>query len=220
MAPASAVIIVIITNFKAMKAIPNFLSKTIKGGLFFLVPVTLIVILVGKVLLLLRPLGKYLSGIFDKEDQFVFDLAYTTSIILLIFVCFLSGLIASSALGKRFVHWLEDNIMILFPGYQYMKTMAQSATGFESGKTYPVVLVLVDGWMIAFLMDELPDNTAVVFVPGSPNPWSGDVMMFDKSEIKETSLTQKEALQFLRRTGLGVTDLKIHKKADNPANKQ
>jgi uncharacterized membrane protein len=195
-----------------MRAIPSFLSKTIKGGLFFLVPVTLVIILVGKVLLLLKPLGQFISRIIDPDDRFTFDLAYTISILMLVLVCFLSGLVAASRVGKAFVKWIENNIMILFPGYQYMKNMAQSATGFETGQNYPVVLVLVDGWMIAFLMNELPDNTAVVFVPGSPDPWSGDVMMFDKSEIKETSLTQREALSFLRRTGLGLKDLKIDKR--------
>jgi uncharacterized membrane protein len=196
----------------AMKPMMNFLSKTIKGGLFFLIPVTLIVILVGKVILLLQPLGNSLSRVFDKEDKVTFDLAYITTIILLVLICFLAGLLAASRLGQGFVGWIEKNVMVLFPGYQYMKNMAQSATGLESGQSYPVVLVLVDGWMIGFLMDELPDNTAVVFVPGSPNPWSGDVMMFDRSEIKETALTQKEALSFLRRTGLGLKELKINKK--------
>jgi uncharacterized membrane protein len=195
----------------AMKPMMNFLSKTIKGGLFFLVPVTLIVILIGKVILLLRPMGSSLSHVFDKEDKLTFDLAYITTITLLVLICFLSGLLAASRIGKGFVGWIENNVMVLFPGYQYMKNMAQSATGLESGQNYPVVLVQADGWMIGFLMDVLPDNTAVVFVPGSPNPWSGDVKMFDRSEIKETSLTQKEALSFLRRTGLGVKDLKINK---------
>jgi uncharacterized membrane protein len=195
----------------AMTPMMNFLSKTIKGGLFFLVPVTLIVILIGKVILLLRPMGSSLSHVFDKEDKLTFDLAYITTITMLVLICFLSGLLAASRMGKSFAGWIENNVMVLFPGYQYMKNMAQSATGLESGQNYPVVLVLADGWMIGFLMDVLPDNTAVVFVPGSPNPWSGDVKMFDRSEIKETSLTQKEALSFLRRTGLGVKDLKINK---------
>jgi uncharacterized membrane protein len=67
----------------------------------------------------------------------------------------------------------------------------------------------VDGWMIAFLMNKLPNDEVVVFVPGSPNPWSGNIIIFKQSEIKETSISQKEALSFLKQTGVGLKDLKI-----------
>jgi uncharacterized membrane protein len=111
-------------------------------------------------------------------------------------------MVAASAFGKAFVRWIEDNILVIVPGYQLIKNAGQAAIGLDASKNFPVVLVPVDGWMIAFLIDSLADNEIVVFVPGSPNPWSGNVLIFQKSEVKETSMTQKEALGFSNRQEL------------------
>jgi uncharacterized membrane protein len=88
-----------------------------------------------------------------------------------------------------------------------MKNTAQSMMGMET-QNYPVVLAPVDGWMFAFIIENLPDNEIVVFVPDSPSPWSGSVMVFDRKDVKPTALTQKEALSILRHTGIGLKDLK------------
>lgn len=191
-----------------MKPKWGFLNKTIKGGIFFLIPLALIIVMCGKVIELLKPTAHTISAIIDKEGKASFDLSYLIAIILLLLLCFLFGLVASSAMGKAFIKWIEENILILFPGYQLIKNASQAAYGLDASKNFPVVLAPIDGWMIAFLMDTLPDNHVVVFVPGSPNPWSGNVLIFKRDEIKETSLTQKEALAFLRQTGVGLKELK------------
>jgi len=192
-----------------MKSTFGFLNKTIKGGLFFIIPITLILFLCGKVIGYLTPTAHRISAIVDKDGKTTFDLSYLIAIVLLLLLCFVFGLVASSAMGKAFIKWIEDNILVILPGYQLMKNAGQAVTGLDASTNFPVVLVLVDGWMIAFLMSTLPDDDVVVFVPGSPSPWSGDVMIFKKAEIKETSLTQKEAIAFLRHTGVGIKDLKI-----------
>ena len=186
----------------------SFISKTIKGGIFFLVPIALIIILFGKLLDILKPLALFISKRLDPADKSTFDLSYLISIVILILLCFLFGLIANTGLSKMFVRWIEKNILAILPGYQMMKNTIQSAAGLDATKNFPVVLVLLDGWMIAFLMESLPDDEVVVYVPGSPSPWSGSVIIINRSEIRETSLTQREALQILRHTGIGLKDLK------------
>ena len=191
-----------------MKHVMNFLNKTIKGGIFFIVPITLLVILFGKVFQVLKPIAQRISGVIDQGQERVFDLSYIITIVLLFLICFIFGLAAASAFGKAFVRWIEDNILVIVPGYQLIKNAGQAAIGLDDTKNFPVVLVPVDGWMIAFLIESISNDELVVFVPGSPNPWSGNVLIFNKSEIKETSMTQKEALGFLKQTGMGLQDLK------------
>jgi uncharacterized membrane protein len=194
---------------QVMKSTFGFLNKTIKGGLFFIIPISLILLLCGKVLGFLRPVANRISAIVDKDGTGTFDLSYFITIVLLLLLCFICGVAATSGVGKAFIKWIEDNVLVILPGYQLMKNAGQVISGLDASKNFPVVLVLVDGWMIAFLMNTLPDDEVVVFVPGSPSPWSGNVMIFKKSEIRETSLTQKEAIAFLRQTGVGLNDLKI-----------
>lgn len=183
-----------------------FLTKTLKGGFFFILPFVLILILCEKALRVVSPLASRISHIVDPDDKTHFDLAYIIAILLLISFCFLCGLLANSHYGKTMVQWLERNILSMFPGYEMMKNMMQAATGLDPDNNYPVVFAPIDGWMIAFLIDTCPDGMAVVFVPGSPSPWSGDVMMFAMSDLKTTTLTQKEALSILRHTGIGLKD--------------
>lgn len=183
-----------------------FLSKTIKGGFFFILPFVLILILLEKALRIVAPLARSISRIVDPNDQTKFDLAYTIAVILLVAFCFVCGLIANSAYGKAVIRWIEKNILSMFPGYEMMKNMMQAAAGLDPDKNYPVVFAPIDGWMIAFLIDTLPDGMGVVFVPGSPSPWSGDVMMFPITDLKTTTMSQKEALTILRHTGIGLKD--------------
>lgn len=183
-----------------------FLVKTIKGGFLFVLPFVLVVILLEKAFRILTPLAGQISKLVDPEDKMTFDLAYLTSFILLLSICFVCGLFAVSKRGKALVRWIEGNVLALFPGYEMLKSNMESAVGLNPEKGYPVVLAPVDGWQIAFVVEKLPDETHVVFVPGSPSPWSGSVMMFAPSDLKTTTLTQKEALSILRHTGIGMKD--------------
>ena len=184
----------------------KFLVNTIKGGFLFLLPFVLIIFLCEKALVIITPLARKVSQWVDPEDKLTFDLAYVTAVTLLILFCFFCGLLAASRFGKSLVRWLERNVLSLFPGYEMLKSNMESAVGLNPEKDYPVVLAPVDGWQIAFVMEKLPDETNVVFVPGSPSPWDGSVMLFAPSELKSTTLTQKEALSILRHTGIGMKD--------------
>lgn len=192
-----------------MNALLNFTIKTIKGGIFFLVPIALIIILANKIIQLLRPMAKHLSMIIDPGDQLKFDLAYVLTCIFLVLLCFGFGLLASLQKGKLFIKWLEDNILVVIPGYTFMKSAGQAVVGLEEVTNYPVVFVPAGGWAIGFLIEKINENS-VVFVPGAPDPWTGRVLVFKSADIRETSMTQVDALRYLRHTGVGMTDLKLH----------
>jgi uncharacterized membrane protein len=165
-------------------------------------------LLFGKVTNFLKPTAQAISAIIDREGRITFDLSYLIALLLVLVICFLLGLMAVSGIGKSFTRWIEEHILNPVPGYRLMKNASQAAAGLDTEQQFPVVLVPVDGWMIGLQINTLPNNEVVVFVPGSPNPWSGNVIIFNASDIRQTSLTQKEALSFLRQTGAGLKDLK------------
>lgn len=94
----------------------------------------------------------------------------------------------------------------MFPAYRLMKSTFQSAAGIRENKDLPVVLVPMDGLVLGFLVDELPEGDKLVFVPGSPDPWSGNLIIYKNSQVTPTSMTQPEALRILKQTGIGETD--------------
>jgi uncharacterized membrane protein len=186
----------------------TFVTKTIKGGIFFLIPIALIVIICDKVIQFIRPAGLKISSTIDPAGDSIFNRPYLICALLLMFLCFGLGLIASSKIGDRFISWLERNVLSVLPGYLFLKSTGQAIVGLEDATTYPVVLAQTDGWVMAFLINRVDDNV-VLFIPGSPNPSSGSVMIFNSGEIIETTMTQKEAIKYLRNTGIGLKDLKI-----------
>jgi uncharacterized membrane protein len=121
--------------------------------------------------------------------------------------CFLAGTVAKLGAGKWLVNWIEEHVLTLFPGYQLMKNTMQSTAGLESDKDFPVVLVPIDGWMIAFQVDTLATGEVVVFVPSAPSTWEGNVVVFEKDQVKACTLTQKDATQIMRRLGVGSAEI-------------
>jgi len=189
-----------------MKKLLAIISQTIKGGIFFLFPIILVILFVEKAIAILEPFAKLLSEKIGL-DTGLLDTPYFLTILILILFCLLAGFIASQGIGKRMILWIENNILTLFPGYQLMKNTLQNTAGLDSENNFPVVLVPIDGWMLGFLVDELKSGEQVVFVPSAPNTWEGNVIIFDKSEIKKTDLSQKDVQKVMRQLGVKSSTL-------------
>ena len=200
-----------------MKKLLAIISQTIKGGIFFLFPIILVIVFFEKAMHLLKPL----SAAFGEKlglDSGIFESPYFLTVIFLILFCLLAGYIANQGVGKKMVLWIEDHVLTLFPGYQLMKNTLQNTAGLDSEKKFPVVLVPIDGWMLGFKVDELSSGEYVVFVPGAPNTWEGNVIIFDKSKIKETNLSQTDVQKVMRQLGVN-SNLILEKLYKTPASK-
>ena len=186
----------------------SFLNKTIKEGIFFLVPMLLVYLLIAKLYSLLTPLAENISRKLFNYHFLGIKPVYIIAILLILIVCFLIGLLALTSLGKIMLKSVEDNLLVILPGYKLIKSTSQSIVGLEDSANFPVVLAPIDGWMIAFVVEKLETGESVVFVPGSPNPWSGNVIIFTDDQLRPTSLKQKDAIRILRQTGMSFKSLK------------
>lgn len=186
----------------------NFLAQTLKGGIFFLLPLVLVIILIEKLFQILKPISIKIGEVFQIETS-VFDAPYYLTILLILLLCFLGGTFSRFGIGKRIVFWVEHNILTLFPGYQLIKNTYESKLGLDQSENFPVVLAPIDGWMFAFLMEELDENHALVFVPSSPDSWSGNMVIFEKSKLRKTSLQKADLIKINRK--LGIESLQVLK---------
>lgn len=189
-----------------MKSALSFVSNTIKGGIFFLFPIVLVILFLEKIIHILRPIATSLSKSLGLESP-SFDVPYFLALLIILIFCFIAGWVAKLGAGKWLVNWIENHILLLFPGYQLMKSTMQTNVGLDSVKEYPVVLVPIDGRMIAFHVDTLENGEIVVFVPSAPNVWEGNVILFDKNKVRTSHLTQKQAVKLIKRLGVGTKDL-------------
>jgi len=184
-----------------MKHFLNIISALIKGGIFFLLPIILLIVLLERAIHLIQPLSHQIQSFLGIENNRFFT-PFLVSLLLVLFICLIAGYIAQRGLGKRMIEWIEDHILVLFPGYKLMKTTFEQRAGIAQNHNFPVVLVPIDGWMMAFLVEELEDEKVLVFVPGSPETWSGNLIIFDKTKIKKTDLTQHEVHKIGRSLGI------------------
>ena len=63
-----------------------------------------------------------------------------------------------------------------------------------------------DSWQLVFEIERLADGKVVVFLPGSPDPWSGSVCVVSDDRVTPLDLTVNSAANLMKRLGRGATD--------------
>ena len=57
-------------------------------------------------------------------------------------------------------------------------------------------------WQIGFLMDKIDDELCSVYIPGAPNPMSGDVFFVKNERLKILDLPELSAMKIYKKLGL------------------
>ena len=135
-------------------------------------------------------------------------------IILTIFFITIVGGLSLSFLGKKFLQLIDElfkKIPILRTIYSAIGQMTDSFRN-EDGRQKSVVLVEYPRkgtWAVGFatkdntgeIKDKTKTNLVNVFVPTTPNPTSGFLLMFPKSDLIYLDMTFEEASKFIVSAG-------------------
>jgi len=197
-----------------MKSIFSFIKTTLIGGIFFIVPLFLVVVIFGKVLNVLRTLVAPIVELIPADFIGGIAVSRIISLGVLIVFCFLGGLLSKGKMATQLRVWVEENILSMIPGYTLIKGMTETATGKESEDLKEVVLVDIEEvWQIGFLMEVIDNDLAVVYIPGAPNPMSGDVVFVKRDRLKILDIPGLNALKISKRLGLdakAILEGKVH----------
>ncbi len=137
-------------------------------------------------------------------------------VLLSLILLLLTGMVATNLLGQRLVTWSEsvlDRIPLVRTIYNGSKQVMQALFATNSQAFRKVVLIQYPRkgiWSIAFHTGSPPAEVSehtgkemlTVFIPTTPNPTSGFLMMVPKSETMELSMPTEAALKFI--ISLGV----------------
>ena len=190
-----------------MKNIMSILKATFIGGILFLIPLLLLIIILEKAYTILHKATGPIIDTFPKGLFFGMAIQEITALVIIIFICFLAGIIAKTYYAKKIIQLLEENVLSLIPGYAFMKNMSENIVGIESKEDLKVILAKVnDAWQMAFLIETINETHCTVFIPDAPNPWSGSLFFIEKDRIKELDITQKEAMESIRQLGFGTDE--------------
>jgi len=141
--------------------------------------------------------------LFDFVSSYTNSPLYTIGLFILIII--ILALIGSSIerAGKSYLVSIIDRLLEKVPAigtiYSIIKKITELFKPNSKDDKKEVVLVEYpknDLWVPAYVLSKY-ENVLVLFVPTSPNPTSGYIVIVDKSKIKETTLTVAEASQFI-----------------------
>ena len=184
-------------------------------GIVVLVPIGLTIYLSK---FLINTSSKILPSQINPNYYLPFKIPGLEIIITIFFIIFV-GFISLSYLGKKFLNiidFLFKKIPLLGTFWSAIKQMSQSFK--ESGsKSKSVVLVQYprkDVWAVGFATKEntgeITNKTGRqlinVFVPTTPNPTSGFLLMFPKEDVIYLNMTFEEASKFIVSAGTTTTD--------------
>jgi uncharacterized membrane protein len=187
-----------------MKTLLQFLRTTLVGGVLFLVPVIVLVVVIGKGLVLVNRVAEPLAEHLPVPSLIGLKAPLFLAIFLLVFFSFLAGVLAKTALLRRAHDRLEKSVMSNVPGYNVMKLMGEGMLGVENEKAQPVVFIRFDGyWQLGFLAERLADGLVAVHIPNAMTPHSGDVFFVAEDRVVLTKIPAGTAIKVLRNFGHG-----------------
>lgn len=137
-------------------------------------------------------------------------------VVLSLFILIATGILATNFFGQKFMSLSErvlDKIPLVRTIYNATKQMIQALVSTNSQAFRKVLLVEYPRkgmWSVAFQTGEVTkeiDNSTenpmvTIFIPTTPNPTSGFLMIVPKEDVKELEMTTDEALKFI--ISLGV----------------
>jgi uncharacterized membrane protein len=191
------------------------LRKYIIAGLLVWLPFAATVVIIKLVVDLLDKIILLLPPEWQPETVLGFSIP-GFGIILAISILLITGMLAANLFGRRLVTFWEsilNRIPLVRSIYNSVKQI--STTLFDSnGKSFRKVVMLQypkDGiWSIGFLtnervnteLDNINKDLVAVFVPTTPNPTSGFIVLAPRNDITELDMTIEEGFKFIISMGV------------------
>ncbi len=183
----------------------GFVKTTLVGGAVFLVPVTVLALLLSKVGDVLLRLAQPLAKRLPLDTFWGVAVADVVLIALAVLACFLAGLLARVSFANRLVRKAEAGVLWRIPGYGFVKGLTDSLDKSSAAKgMLPVLIHFDDAAQLAFEVDHLPDGRRVIYLPGAPDPRAGSVMVMDADRVEPVQMTFVRATAALRALGRGL----------------
>jgi len=186
-----------------MRGIFEIIKSTIVGGILFLLPLVILIVIVEKAVQLARKVfGPLLTQISDGSVLGI-SLATLASVVALLLLCLVAGLVARTMIAQKLMSRLEDSVLSRIPVYGFIKSAAEGITGIENDENMRAVVVrLDDNAMLGLMTAEQQDSDLVaVYFPGAPTPLSGSVLYVERSRVTPLEAGTLEVFTAMKQIG-------------------
>jgi len=180
------------------------LKATIAGGLLFLLPLVLVVLLMSHALRFAGKAVGPISEFLTLDKVFGPAAEEILAVLMLVFISVAAGLIAGTRFGRNVMRWTENSFLGGLPQYRLVKSVAEGFTQIENAQNLkPVLVNIEEGWQIGYFLESLQPGWAVVFVPQAPTPMSGNVMYLPEGRVRPLAISMVEAMSLVKHMGIG-----------------
>ena len=183
----------------------NFIRTTIIGGIIFLIPIVIIVAILGKAFKIMLQITQPLSKMIPIEA--VGGIAFVNILAVLAILVFslIAGMIAKSKLGQIAFDAIDAKLLIFIPGYADIKSMTESALDEEQtdNPLKPILAKFDDQFQLAFEVERTGNGLVVVYLPGAPDPKSGNVVYLNENRVEPLDVNFKTISGSLNLLGKG-----------------
>lgn len=183
----------------------KFIKTTIIGGILFMIPIVVIIIIVTKAFQIMLKIAKPIDKLIPIESVGGVALANLIAILAVLVLCFLAGLLANGRNLRKLQRTLESKVLINIPGYRFVKGITDGIQSNEKASEHflPVLAEFDDNAQIGFEIERTDTGRVAVYLPSSPNPWSGTVVYVDPERIVKLDMTPNEVVKTVQQLGRG-----------------
>ena len=202
---------------------PHFIRRTLLAGLLILLPLFITYVLIAFLFNIFTgveaPLVTGLLRIFGAADL-AYPLVLVVNLVLSLAVIFLLGLVGTNILGRRLLAAFEGLLLRLPLVKSIYSSAKQVIETFQGpGRSFQRVVLLQyprQGlWSLGLVASERADNlnlvpgnkVLTVFVPTTPNPTSGYLVIISPEDVIELDFSIEDAFKFIVSGGIVGKDL-------------
>jgi uncharacterized membrane protein len=192
-----------------MGGILDTAKTTLIGGVLFLLPLIIVIVVVEKAISVARKVLRPVLAVVPEGSILGVSLATVASVAALLFLCLVAGVAARTVAAQRLVNRLENSLLGRVPAYGLLKSAAEGVAGLEDDESLVPVVVRLDDSTVLGLMTAQQDrvDTVAVYVPGAPSPLSGSVLYVERARVTRLAAGAHEifgAMKQLGRESLGL----------------
>lgn len=132
-----------------------FVKTTLIGGVVFLAPLLLVVVLFTKATKVLRRLAQPLGAWLPIDRALGIIVADFIVVLVIVVACFGAGLLARFSFANRFIKKAEAGVLWRIPGYGFVKGLTNTLDHSAAGAMRPVLVHFDDCAQLAFEVDRL-----------------------------------------------------------------
>jgi uncharacterized membrane protein len=203
-----------------MKRFAAFLKATTLGGLFVVLPLIVVFGLLGKLFIGVHGVAETLMKKLTGQESVEAHFPIIFSILVVVGISFAFGLALISRRGKAAGTWFERTVLLRVPGYAAVRAIVGGLADASSEGAVKPGLLTQDPGIEAFVLviEDHGNDYLTVFVPGSPNPASGNVQVVRKDLVRMLNVRMHEIGAVMQQWGMGSARVLAKHNAATPGN--